>query len=162
MCAFGIIIGASVLYLRIIPMLAYVRGYDSARQPLHVSYSSFCTRPLPFSDIHKLSIALCGDAHLRIRRVRRPTRPLSPATTILWELEDAGSQPIATVTHISTVVSLITCSVMAISGYVVSIGVVSFAFAYHHNLLLIYVGPTRRTPTLSRFATVAHVSTVVP
>ena len=45
-------------------MLTSVRGYDSARQLLHVSQSSFCTRSLPPYDIHILSIAfsfaLCG------------------------------------------------------------------------------------------------------
>ena len=71
--------------------------------------------------LYRVQLRALRDAHLRIRRVRRPTRPCSPATTILWEPEDADSQPIATVTHISTVVSHIACSVMTISGYVVSI-----------------------------------------
>ena len=44
MCPFGIIIGASVLYLDVIPRLTSApRGYDSACHPLHVSHPSFCT-----------------------------------------------------------------------------------------------------------------------
>ena len=44
MCAFGIIIGPSVLYLDAIPMLtSALRGYDSACHPLRVSQPPFCT-----------------------------------------------------------------------------------------------------------------------
>jgi solute carrier family 38 (sodium-coupled neutral amino acid transporter), member 11 len=44
-------------------------------------------------------------------------------------------------------------------GIFQAIGVISFAFVCHHNSLLIY--GSLRTPTLNRFATVTHVSTVV-
>ena len=44
-------------------------------------------------------------------------------------------------------------------GIFQAIGVISFAFVCHHNSLLIY--GSLRTPTLDRFATVTHVSTVV-
>lgn len=44
-------------------------------------------------------------------------------------------------------------------GIFQAIGVISFAFVCHHNSLLIY--GSLRTPTLNRFATVTHVSTIV-
>ena len=44
-------------------------------------------------------------------------------------------------------------------GIFQAIGVISFAFVCHHNSLLIY--GSLRTPTLDRFATVTHVSTVL-
>lgn len=44
-------------------------------------------------------------------------------------------------------------------GIFQAIGVISFAFVCHHNSLLIY--GSLKTPTLDRFATVTHVSTVV-
>jgi sodium-coupled neutral amino acid transporter 11 len=43
-------------------------------------------------------------------------------------------------------------------GIFQAIGVISFAFVCHHNSLLIY--GSLRTPTLDRFATVTHVSTI--
>jgi sodium-coupled neutral amino acid transporter 11 len=43
-------------------------------------------------------------------------------------------------------------------GIFQAIGVISFAFVCHHNSLLIY--GSLRTPTLNRFATVTHVSTI--
>ena len=44
-------------------------------------------------------------------------------------------------------------------GIFQAIGVISFAFVCHHNSLLIY--GSLRTPTLDRFATVTHISTVI-
>jgi sodium-coupled neutral amino acid transporter 11 len=44
-------------------------------------------------------------------------------------------------------------------GIFQAIGVISFAFVCHHNSLLIY--GSLNTPTLDRFATVTHVSTVL-
>lgn len=44
-------------------------------------------------------------------------------------------------------------------GLFQAIGVISFAFVCHHNSLLIY--GSLRTPTLDRFATVTHISTVM-
>ena len=43
-------------------------------------------------------------------------------------------------------------------GIFQAIGVISFAFVCHHNSLLIY--GSLRTPTIDRFATVTHVSTI--
>lgn len=44
-------------------------------------------------------------------------------------------------------------------GVFQAIGVISFAFVCHHNSLLIY--GSLRTPTLDRFATVTHISTLL-
>lgn len=44
-------------------------------------------------------------------------------------------------------------------GIFQAIGVISFAFVCHHNSLLIY--GSLKTPTLDRFATVTHISTII-
>lgn len=44
-------------------------------------------------------------------------------------------------------------------GVFQAIGVISFAFVCHHNSLLIY--GSLRTPTLDRFTTVTHISTLI-
>lgn len=44
-------------------------------------------------------------------------------------------------------------------GFFQAVGVISFAFVCHHNSLLIY--GSLRTPTLDRFAKVAHISTLI-
>jgi hypothetical protein len=46
--------------------------------------SSFTSLRHP-QTLYRVQLRALRDAHLRIRRVRRPTRPLSPAATILWE-----------------------------------------------------------------------------
>ncbi|KAL9617999.1 MAG: hypothetical protein Q9160_007247 [Pyrenula sp. 1 TL-2023] len=45
------------------------------------------------------------------------------------------------------------------SGFFQAVGVISFAFVCHHNTLLIY--SSLHTPTLNRFATVTHLSTLI-
>ncbi|KKY23840.1 putative amino acid transporter [Phaeomoniella chlamydospora] len=45
------------------------------------------------------------------------------------------------------------------NGMFQAVGVISFAFVCHHNTLLIYT--SLRTPTLSRFSTVVHLSTFI-
>jgi Transmembrane amino acid transporter protein len=105
MCAFGIIIGASVLYLGIIPMpMSAFRGYDPARHPLRISRPSFHTRPLSLcrpsihhrfhhylrflpaiivsrhpQTLHRVQLcALRDDHHRSFSHVRRPPRISTP------------------------------------------------------------------------------------
>jgi len=49
--------------------------------------------------------------------------------------------------------------ILHLPGLFPAIGIISFAFVCHHNSLLIY--GSLRTPTLDRFATVTHASTLV-
>ena len=85
MCAFGIIIGASSLYLDVIPMLTSApRGYDSACHSLHVPQSSFCTRPLPLSrpsihhHVHDEARSACPTHyHRTATSTNSPSRPSS-------------------------------------------------------------------------------------
>ena len=50
-------------------------------------------------------------------------------------------------------------SVFINSGFFQAVGVISFAFVCHHNSLLIY--GSLQKPTLDRFSTVTHISTLV-
>ena len=145
MCAFGIIIGDTIPHvirsafpeLVDIPVLSLLtnRQFVIGLCTLCISY------PLSlYRDIHKLSrasgLALVG--------------MLIIVTSVLIEGPHVSSglkgDPSARFTIIN-------------SGVFQAIGVISFAFVCHHNSLLIY--GSLRTPTLDRFATVTHISTLI-
>ncbi|KAI0305606.1 transmembrane amino acid transporter protein-domain-containing protein [Multifurca ochricompacta] len=145
MCAFGIIIGDTIPHvirsmfptISSVPVLSLFadRQFIIALCTIGVSY------PLSlYRDIHKLSIAsslaLCG--------------MLIIVTSVIFEGPLASpllkGDPSKRFSFIEP-------------GIFQAIGVISFAFVCHHNSLLIY--GSLRTPTLDRFATVTHVSTVL-
>lgn len=144
MCAFGIIIGDTIPHVIrfIFPNLSSVpvlwlftdRRFIIVFTTIGVSY------PLSlYRDIHKLSIAssfaLCGMLII-VSSVMFEGRFVSPV------LKGDPSKRFSFIEP----------------GIFQAIGVISFAFVCHHNSLLIY--GSLRTPTLDRFATVTHVSTI--
>ncbi|KAI0277633.1 transmembrane amino acid transporter protein-domain-containing protein [Russula aff. rugulosa BPL654] len=144
MCAFGIIIGDTIPHVirSIFPSLDTVpvlwlftdRRFIIIFTTIGVSY------PLSlYRDIHKLSIAssfaLCGMLII-VFSVMFEGRLVSPL------LKGDPSKRFSFIEP----------------GIFQAIGVISFAFVCHHNSLLIY--GSLRTPTLDRFATVTHVSTI--
>ncbi|KAH8119585.1 amino acid transporter [Phellopilus nigrolimitatus] len=145
MCAFGIIIGDTIPHvirhvfpaLQTIPVLSLLtnRQFVIALCTLGISY------PLSlYRDIHKLSrasgLALVGMLII-------VTSVLIEGPHVAPELKGDPSERF---------------SVMR-PGVFQAIGVISFAFVCHHNSLLIY--GSLKTPTLDRFATVTHISTLI-
>ncbi|KAI0256086.1 amino acid transporter [Lactifluus subvellereus] len=145
MCAFGIIIGDTIPHvirflfpnLPSVPVLSIFadRRFIIVLCTVGVSY------PLSlYRDIHKLSIAsslaLCGMVII-VFSVIFEGRLVSPL------LKGDPSKRFSFIEP----------------GIFQAIGVISFAFVCHHNSLLIY--GSLKTPTLDRFATVTHVSTVL-
>jgi sodium-coupled neutral amino acid transporter 11 len=162
MCAFGIIIGAYLLYFE--PQsLPHTAAGDTIPHVIRFLFPNLPSVPIlsifadrrfiivlctfgvsyPLSlyrDIHKLSIAsslaLCGMLII-VFSVIFEGRLVSPLLKGDPSKRFSFMEP----------------------GIFQAIGVISFAFVCHHNSLLIY--GSLKTPTLDRFATVTHVSTVL-
>jgi solute carrier family 38 (sodium-coupled neutral amino acid transporter), member 11 len=162
MCAFGIIIGARILYFKTesvphcaagdtIPHVIRSLFPDLSSVPVLSLFTDrrfvivLCTvgvsYPLSlYRDIHKLSVAsslaLCGMLIIVFSVIFE-----GPLVEPLLKGDPSKRFSVFE------------------PGIFQSIGVISFAFVCHHNSLLIY--GSLKTPTLDRFATVTHVSTVV-
>ncbi|KAF8472907.1 amino acid transporter [Russula ochroleuca] len=145
MCAFGIIIGDTIPHVirSVFPNLPSTPVLSIfADRRFIIAFTTICVSyPLSlYRDIHKLSIAssfaLCGMIII-VASVMFEGRLVSPLLR---------GDPSKRFSFIEP-------------GIFQAIGVISFAFVCHHNSLLIY--GSLRTPTLNRFATVTHVSTVV-
>jgi len=145
MCAFGIIIGDTIPHVvrSVFPDLSSVPVLSlfTNRQFIIVFCTVGVSYPLSlYRDIHKLSIAsslaLCGMLII-VGSVMIEGPHVSPL------LKGDPSKRFSIIEP----------------GIFQAIGVISFAFVCHHNSLLIY--GSLRTPTLDRFATVTHVSTMV-
>jgi sodium-coupled neutral amino acid transporter 11 len=145
MCAFGVIIGDTIPQvirsafpsLSTIPVLNLFtnRQFIIALCTICISY------PLSlYRDIHKLARA-SGLALIGMIIIVFSVFIEGPHVT-----EDLKGDPSKRFTFIEP-------------GIFQAIGVISFAFVCHHNSLLIY--GSLRTPTLDRFATVTHISTMM-
>lgn len=145
MCAFGIIIGDTIPHvirsafpgLHTIPVLSLLtnRQFVIGLCTLCISY------PLSlYRDIHKLSRA-SGLALIGMLII--VTSVLVEGPHVVPELKGDPSERFSIIN----------------SGVFQAIGVISFAFVCHHNSLLIY--GSLKTPTLDRFATVTHISTLI-
>ncbi|EJD03370.1 amino acid transporter [Fomitiporia mediterranea MF3/22] len=145
MCAFGIIIGDTIPHvirsafpkLHDIPVLSLLtnRQFVIGLCTLCISY------PLSlYRDIHKLSRA-SGLALIGMLII--VTSVLIEGPHVDPRLKGDPSERFSFIRP----------------GIFQAIGVISFAFVCHHNSLLIY--GSLRTPTLDRFATVTHISTLI-
>ncbi|THH07990.1 hypothetical protein EW145_g3018 [Phellinidium pouzarii] len=145
MCAFGIIIGDTIPHvirsafpkLQNIPVLSLLtnRKFVIALCTLCISY------PLSlYRDIHKLSRA-SGLALVGMLIIVVSVLIEGPHVT-----PDLKGDPADRFSVIRP-------------GIFQAIGVISFAFVCHHNSLLIY--GSLKTPTLDRFTTVTHISTLI-
>ncbi|KAI5117108.1 hypothetical protein M0805_008227 [Coniferiporia weirii] len=145
MCAFGIIIGDTIPHvirfafptLQNVPVLSLFtnRQFIIAFCTLCISY------PLSlYRDIHKLSRA-SGLALIGMLIIVASV--LIEGPHVAPELKGDPSERFSVIRP----------------GIFQAIGVISFAFVCHHNSLLIY--GSLKTPTLDRFATVTHISTLI-
>ncbi|TDL24242.1 amino acid transporter [Rickenella mellea] len=145
MCAFGIIIGDTIPNvirhvfpnLHTIPVISLLTN----RQFVIVLCTVCISYPLSlYRDIHKLARA-SGLALIGMLIIVTSVFIEGPHVTP--ELKGDPSKGISFIQP----------------GIFQAIGVISFAFVCHHNSLLIY--GSLRTPTMDRFATVTHISTIL-